>query len=618
MKPASLVALCVTAAACGGHASSAAPPQRPSADATDPVAQPAGPVAPTVAPSDALDDEAVGVELSYGVRVPMRDGVELHAIVYRPVAAEKPVPALLVKTPYMASSYHFEAMEFARHGFAVVLVDARGRGNSDGVFDAFQSDGLDGYDAVEWIAAQPWCNGKVGMFGGSYDGFGQWATVKHRPPHLATIVPTASVGFGIDFPMLNNVSYPYAARWAGYVSQRAPNWLFRDDDLWARIYRRAWEGRTTFRELDEFAGIPSAAFRNWVDHPTLDEFWLGVAPDAEEYAAMDVPILTITGHYDDDQPGAMHYYGAHRTHGSASARERHYLVMGPWDHTGTRRPSVEIGGLRFHPAAVVDLSALHLAWFDWTLRGGPKPEFLRSRVTYYVAEAGEWRYAESLGDVGAAARTLYLGSAGGADDALRSGVLLDAPGAGADRYRVDPNDPRLAEPDAGIGLDMPIVGREDAAPPTGTSLVYHTPPFAEATEVVGAPVLTAYLSMDVPDTDIWVRLYEVLPDGRTVFLTQDVMRARYRTSLAEATPVPSGEVLPYRFDRFTWFARRIRRGSRLRLVVGPPLGYSWQKNYQSGGVIADETPADARVGTITLHYGPEHTSTLELPVVAKP
>jgi hypothetical protein len=551
------------------------------------------------------------VRYQFGARIPMRDGVELQANLYRPESsARKPVPAVFVKTPYGADGYHRWAVYFAEHGYAVAVVDARGRGNSGGVFRAAEDDGKDGHDVVEWLARQAWCNGKVGMFGGSYDGFGQWATLKELPPHLATIVPTASVRFGLDFPMLRNVGYPYVMRWLTYVSAMTTNFgVMYDDAFWRKLYEKTWrEG--DFDQLDELAGNPHETFRKWIAHPSFDDYWRGLAPSAREYAKTDIPILTITGQYDDDQLGAMSYYREHVAAASKAGRAKHYLVMGPWDHGGTRRPAPTVGGLNVGDAAVIDMLALHVAWFDWTLKGGKQPDFLKKRVTYYVTRALEWRWSDDLAGALDGATTWYLGSDGRADDVFASGVLADKPGTGSDPYRSDPGDERFAALDSDVGSETPVAARLDAMPPPGASLVYHTAPFDADVELGGFPSVTLFLKMDVPDTDLMVRLYEVRTDGSTVVLSTDVVRARHRAGLDRTELVPAGKIVRIDFEGMTAFYRRIEKGSRLRLVVGPPAGVSWQKNFQSGKPVAEETAGDARVGTIELVHDAEHPSRL--------
>jgi len=342
-----------------------------------------------------------------------------------------------------------------------------------------------------------------------------------------------------------------------------------------------------------------------------------MVPSPEQYKRISVPILTITGHYDGDQPGAFTFYKRHMQYGTAEAKANHYLIVGPWDHAGTRTPRAEVGGLKFGEASILDLNKLHTEWYDWAMKGGPKPMFLKKRVAYYVVGAEEWKYADSLGNISNSVKTLYLSSNGGAGDVFRAGALSEAtPGASsaADEWTYDPlnTKPGVAEPD-----DEPngLTSQRSVLNLFGEGVIYHSEPFAEATEISGFPKLTAWLKMDVPDTDLETDLYEILPDGSSVQLSGATMRARYRESPREAKPVPAGKIEKYTFDNFTFFSRRIAKGSRLRLVVRSINSTGAEKNYNSGGVVAAETGKDARTAHIALVHDSNHPSAVELPIV---
>jgi len=567
----------------------------------------------------AAGDEEPQVELEWGVKIPMRDGVNLNATVYRPRDAPGSLPVIFTLTPYIADSYHERAWYFARHGFVFVLVDARGRGSSEGVFKAFAQEAKDGYDITEWLAAQPWSNGKVAMWGGSYAGTNQWATAKEFPPHLATIVPAAAAFAGVDFPFWRNIPYPYEIRWLTLTSGATGNGnLFGQEEFWNGKYWELYRDHRPFLDLPQIAGNLTTEFNQWMEHPQQDAYWDAMNPGDTEFALLNLPILTITGHYDGDQPGAMEFYQRHMKHGSAEARQKHFLIIGPWNHAGTRTPRAEFGGWKFGEASLLDMNELHREWYDWTMKSGGKPEFLQDRVAYYVAGAGEWKYAASLDDIATERRRLYLHSDGEAGDAFRSGRMLAAEpleGAAPDGYVYDPLDTRPGELER-EPRDDTITDQTAALNLFGGGLVYHSDPFARDTEVSGYLKLVAWIELDVPDTDFSVSVTEILADGRSVALTQDLMRARYRDSLREAKPVPAGEIVRYQFDGFFWFSRRIAKGSRLRLVFKSPNSIFLQKNYNSGGVVAEESGADARTAHVRLYHDAEHPSYLELPVVS--
>jgi uncharacterized protein len=598
-----LVLLGVLAMAAARRAWAAAPP-------------PAGKEA--AAPAAAAE---AGVDLTWGFKIPLRDGVELNGTVYRPAGQREPLPVIFTLTPYIGDSYHDRAMFFARHGYVFVLVDVRGRGNSGGVFEPFANEARDGHDVVEALARQPWSDGKVAMWGGSYAGFDQWATLKEAPPHLATIVPAAAAHAGVDFPFTHNVFMAYDMQWLTFTSGVTPNAkLFAEGSFWTQKFLDLYRRQAPFATLDRVVGNPSAVFQKWLQHPIFDAYWQAMTPTAEQYAQMSAPILTITGHYDGDQIGALSYYRDFMRYATAAERQRHYLIIGPWDHAGTRTPQKQVGGLEFGDASMLDLNQLHKEWYDWTMKHGERPGFLKKHVAYYVVGPGaeHWKYADDLDAVATGRRTLYLASLGGqANDAFRSGSLdAEAPGrdAAADRYVYDPRDLRpgaLEEHADPNGL----TDQTAALNLGGGGVIYHSAPFAEATEISGWVKLGVWMSLDVPDTDFAVALYEVKADGGSVLLTSDLMRARNRHSTARDELVTPGAVERYDFDGFSWFSRRIAAGSRLRLVLTSPNSSALEKNYNSGKAVATESGADARVAHVTVMHDAAHPSALELPIV---
>ncbi len=561
-------------------------------------------------------DGKVEVDLTWGVKIPMRDGVQLNATLYRPKSSP-PNPAIFTMTPYIADSYHPRAWYFARQSYPFLLVDCRGRGNSGGDFEPFMVDEQDGHDVVEWLAVQPWCDGQVAMWGGSYAGFNQWMALKAAPPHLSTIVPAAAAHGAVDFPFLRNIFYAYEMQWQTLVSGVTGNAnLFEEWPFWIDKFRQLYlEGRP-FKELDQVVGNTSTSFQTWIEHPQPDEYWDRISLSRAEYDRIQIPILTITGHYDDDQPGAMHFYNQHMQSASP-ARDRHYLIIGPWDHDGTRTPSTEFGGLKFDEASLVDMNKLHKEWYDWTMKDGPRPEFLKQRVAYYVTGAEEWKYADSLDELSNHTLKLFLNSKDGiANDVFHSGILQGEPPGDSlpDRYIYDPLDLRPEELEREHIEDY-LTDQRGHLNLFGNGLVYHSQPFEEPVEISGYARLVAWIALDVPDTDFQLILSEILPDGRHIELSYDLLRARYRSSPRYAELVTPGEINRYEFKFATFFSRQIAKYSRLRLLIRCPNSIYLQKNYNSGGVVSEESGVDARAAHVSLYHDDQHPSYLELPVV---
>jgi len=579
--------------------------------------------------SQAQAGDVQPVSVQMGVRIPMRDGVNLAATIFAPQDQRTPLPVILHFTPYIASRFSARALWFARRGYVVAAVDVRGRGNSEGKHRPFVDDGRDGHDVVEWLARQPWANGKVAMIGGSYTGWDQWSTIKEFPPHLATIVPAISTYPGTEgIPKNRNIFLLYTMHWLNTVSGVSEGPSFDDDFLrgkWYEMYRR----HLPFRTLDSVAGNPGTEFQTMVKHPAVDGYWDAMNPTTEDYARIDRPVLTITGHYDADQTGAMLHYRRHLRYAAAKVREKHYLVIGPWDHSGSQRSKRENAGLVFGPASLIDNNELHKQWYDWTMKDGPRPDFLQKRVAYYVMGTEQWKYADSLEAIPTTRVKLYLDSPStGANDLYSSGILGTKPPSrsASDRYVYDPLDTRPGEFEMEQGREYDsynIMGTNaksqryaTSASRFGNGLIYHSEPFPAATELTAYLKLVTWISMDVPDTDFMVTVHEVMPDGTSIQLTDDALRARYRESPRQEKLVSPGEVTRYEFNEFWFFSRQIAKGSRLRLVFWSPNSIYFEKNYNAGGVVAAESGKDARTAHVTLHHDSRYQSYLEIPVVA--
>lgn len=557
-----------------------------------------------------------GSHMQWGVRIPLRDGVQLNATLYLPDPHREASPTIFTLTPYTGQMWHDFGVYFSAHGYPFLTVDVRGRGNSEGNFRPFVQEAADGYDVVEWLARQAYCNGKVAMWGGSYGGYDQWATAKEMPPHLHTIVPVAAAYMGVDMPIQCNVSAPYLMQWLTLVSGRTSQdrLFFNSEVFWGAQFRRWFESGVPFKKLDSFLGNPSAIFQEWISHPLQDSYWDYCNPTSAQYAKISMPVLTITGSYDSDQAGALTHYREHLKNADAADREGHYLVIGPWDHFGTRTPRTEFCGIKVGAESLIDLPKLHLEWYTWTMKDGPKPAFLEKSVAYYVMVADRWRYSDTLAAITARSTPLYLQSIGNPTDVFHSGALTHGCPVNSepDQYIYDPHDIGHAALESTMDPESRTDQRMVHAM-TGKQLIYHSSPFEEPAEISGFFSLCAWISIDQPDTDFRASVYDVALDGSSVLLSADLIRARYRDSLREEKLIRNTDPLRYRFERFTFVSRRIEKGNRLRLIIGPINSIYSQKNYNSGGVVSEESMKDARPVTVKLFHDELHPSALHVP-----
>jgi putative CocE/NonD family hydrolase len=328
-----------------------------------------------------------------------------------------------------------------------------------------------------------------------------------------------------------------------------------------------------------------------------------------------MPILTITGYFDSDQPGALRYYREHMENSSKKAKENHYLLMGPWDHPGTRNPKREIGGLSFGDNSVLDMDQLQIDWFNWVLRGGEKPSILKDRINYYVMGKNIWNHVSKLSQISTKTKRMYLSSVNNsAKDIFHSGRLSEKLPAKQepDFYRYNPLDNLAlnsieASYEYGYFLDQ-------SAASMSNILVYHSAPFRQKITISGVIEFVADISMDVADTDIEVKLYVIMPDGMSYYLGDDKIRARHRSGVNKSEIVIPGMVEQYLFDGFYLTSRELPVGSRLRLVVSPKDSKNWQRNYNAAKAVSEQTKEDAEIATVKIHLA-EGRTYLKLPVL---
>ena len=567
--------------------------------------------------------------------IPMRDSVSLEAWIFKPAHLTGKAPAVLELTQYdIDGARRGEFATFVRRGYVFVQVYVRGRGRSGGekTDDLGLQVGLDGHDVVEWIAAQPWSDGHVVMYGGSFVGMTQWRTAAQVPPHLSAIAPYVPIYPGWDIPNTNGIPQAWTNVILGYTAGRSLNEGFiQRQDYWYGKMLEQYAAYRPFRELDSAIGIApddwwmhggqggkASMFKVWLDRVGDEAFNLGAEPKTADYARMTFPVLTATGYFDDDQPGALRYYRNHEAHAPPAAESLSYLVIGPWDHGGTQRPTKTIMGLTIPDAAVLNMSSFQADWDDWILGRGGKPEFFRDKVAYFMLGADEWRYAPSLpaASSGSDATFCLSDAAGTPADAFHSGELVEtSPRVQAAAIIVsDPHElPEVSMARYVPDEDLMSQFRDFQK----RAIVFHSEPLAHDMEVAGHMRLRLVTEANTPDFDLWAQVLMVLPDGSTIRLGEDIRRARFRDGPFTEELLKPGQIAGIPFE-FYWMARRIPAGARLRLTIAPLNSPSYQKNYNTGGRIGYEKIEDARVATIKVFHDAAHPSCLFMPLAAAP
>ncbi len=568
--------------------------------------------APALAALRELEPSDIG---SRAVRIPVRDGVTLAGLLVQNAALAGPQPVILSVSPYpepLASRY---GNAFALAGYTYLYVDCRGQGGSEGEFVPFERDAEDAYDVIDWVARQPWCNGSVGMTGGSYLGFVQWAAAKKKHPALKAINPMVAVAPGVDFPGRSNIFMPYALQWLTRTTDPTTTTaLFMNQPYWDQLYLQAYRHRLPFDRLDSIRGSLNPVFRRWAAHPHRDAYWSALVPTAEEYARLDIPVLTITGYMDDDQPGALHYYEQHHRHGNPAARDKHYLLMGPYDHSGAQwMPAGHLGAIAVEPEALVPIYEVVIGWFDWVLKGKAKPALLQDKVNYFVMGTGKWQHLPDLHAATTDTLRLYLRPAARTGTA---GLLQPLPGQ---RTRTTglTFDTRFNRDSLEIFRDYGALS-DSGYLHTGRNLVYESAPLPADADISGFLSATLWMKLTAPDADFAVNLYERTPDGKSFPLGNCILRARYRNGPEREELVKPGRIEAYHFKEFFFLSKRLQKGSRLRFTFEPLNSPHWQRNYGSGGAVSRESGADGRVVKATIYQGGPYDSRIEIPCAMGP
>lgn len=547
---------------------------------------------------------ALGVITELDVDVPMRDGVVLRANVFRPDAPGQ-FPAILTRTPYGKGQGC--DLNFVRAGYVVVVQDIRGRYASDGEFVSFHvpdtPEADDGYDSVEWLAAQPYCDGRVGLMGSSYPGWLAWEAASAQPPHLvamsACTIPVECTD--LDFPgsfrpgrrlhwWFNSIA-PDLRRRAGWPP---PHDGQQAKTLWDAPCGDMWLSFLPWQKIAEHLPPPlGEQVRAWLADP-LQPVWRF----AEKRARVQVPNLDFTGWYDHCW-SAGHLPGMQQHGATPAAREQTKVVIGPWNHGG--RGQRQCGEIDFGEQARVDMGLMALHWFDYWLRGLDNGVDRWPPCRYFVMGSGQWRDSATWPPPAAHEETLYL----------EKGALQSDPPAleRLEEYTYDPRDPVPTLWEAGLFTAASDRRKLDHR---ADILRYVSDPLPEDLQIAGHPEVVLYAASSAPDTDFFARLVDDDPDGIALEVCYGFVRARYRHGLDREELLTPGEVAEYHITLGPT-AVSFRAGHRIRLEITSSDFPNHDRNHNTGGDDLAET--ELLPARQTVHHSVTHPSRLVLPVV---
>ncbi|GAC1361215.1 MAG: CocE/NonD family hydrolase [Ktedonobacteraceae bacterium] len=546
------------------------------------------------------------LQIQFDQRVPMRDDITLSADIYLPLGSPHVRrPVILERTPYMKAGISFEMVKyFVRHGYVFVAIDVRGRGDSDGEFLPYFNEGKDGYDAIEWCARQPWSDGNVGTLGASYGGRVQWLAAIERPPHLrAMVVLVPPSDPFVETP--TGTPGPMHICWLHLVSGRALQSMDVVD--WGDVYKHL-----PIISMDDDIGRRIPAWRKEVEHAQLDSYWLPLCYQ-QHFEQVNVPVLHISGWYDDEQIGTpINYIGMTTRALTPGVREQQRLLMGPWGHA--TNASQRLGAIDFGPQAVIDLRAEELNWYDRWLKRLPVEHVPPVRI--FVMGENNWRDEEEWPLARTAWTLYYLHSAGHANSRFGDGSLSTSkPEAGqpVDSYRYNPAEPVLFITDP---TSSQIGGPDDYAALQERSdiLVYTTEPLTTDIEVTGPIIVDLYASSSAPDTDFMAMLIDVWPNNFRQRLCDGMVRARFRNGMDRPALIQPGHVYHYRID--CWNTSQLfRAGHRICLQITSSAFPKYDRNQNIGGPLGVST--ELAIAEQHIYHDAEHPSAVVLPIIAR-
>lgn len=547
-----------------------------------------------------LQSPPQAVVMDFDVRVPMRDGVSLSADIYRPAGAAR-VPIILVRTPYdNGTAAHVAAGKaWAGRGYAYVVQDVRGRGESDGVFYPLVTEADDGYDTIEWLARQSWSDGKVGMIGGSYLGWVQVYAAIRKPPALKAIVPSVTPPDpDRNFPVQFGAYLPGTLSWLAAIAGKTMQDISQHD------LRGAYSHHPLY-EADRLLGRTIPAWRDWLDHPVRDDYWKAQAYQ-EALRDVSIPMLHISGWYDDVLVGTTENFA------NLAGRPNQFLMIGPWGHGINRQ---RLGHLDFGPGAVINLDSVYTRWFDHWLKGVPNGVTRDPRVRIFVMEENRWRDENAWPLDRTRFVKFFLSSGGRANSRFGDGRLDTLPPGAEppDRYRADPAD---AFPFVTDDAFSQIGGPDDyrTVEERRDVLVYSTDPFPAPVEICGPLRVRLFAASSARDTDWATKVLAVRPDGFAQRLNDGVVRARFRHGFEREVFLEPGAVESYDIDNWST-CLRLGAGWRLRLEVASHAFPKFDRNMQTGGPIGKETKGV--VADQTVYHDAERASYLLVPIVGR-
>lgn len=533
------------------------------------------------------EDLKSAYDIQDSVMIKTRDGAFISAMVVRKKETFTPKPVIFQFTIYVRDKGRDikSLKESADNGYVGVIAYTRGKRFSPSEIFPYENDGNDAYDVIDWISKQKWCNGSVGMYGGSYNGFTQWAACKKMHPALKTIVPYVANRPGMGLPMENNVFVNPNYEWSFYVGNNKylDTVAGNDRQRFRKMQFKWWENGTAYKKLDSIDGSPNRLFQRWIKHPSFDEYWQKMAPYKSDFSQINIPVLAFDGYYNDSQNSSLYYV---RELQKYNPQNPVYVIIGPYGHFGTQvGGEIELYDYKVDSKALINIKKITYQWFDYILKNGTKPEILKDKMNYEVMGANEWRSASSIDKMSNGFLTFYL-----TDNKSGKFYSLNAKKPGKSSYlsqEVDFSDRQIQNNDY---YPDPIIRKEID---TTNGYVFVSDPLKEQLLVNGSFLGEIKLSINKKDMDIGVTLYELMPNGEYFHLSYFLGRASYAKDITKRNLLKPNKIESIPFSNTHLVSKQLSIGSRLVVVINVNKNPFSELNYGTGKVVTEETIKDA-------------------------
>lgn len=537
------------------------------------------------------------------ILISTRDGAKISAIIVRSKTEKKPQTAILFHTIYTRKEDINRAYEAADKGYVGVVSYTRGKNLSPNKITPYVHEGNDVYDVIDWITKQEWSNDKVGMYGGSYVGFVQWASMKEKVhPALKTIVPAVAAAPGIAEPMENGVYFNFHYPWWHYVTNNKTldTVAYYNGKRWSDLYFDGYKKGVAYKYLDSLEGMPNPGFNQTLEHPTFDAYWKKITLYKKDFSKINIPILSTTGYYDGGQFGTMHYF---KSHYQFNTNAEHYLLIGPYSHFGAQEhPEKNILGYAIDPVAQLNIKNLIWDWFDYIFKNAKKPVLLKDKINYQLMGSNTWKHASSFQKIATDTLKVYLSK-------HRSGVefksTYNTGNLGLNEHFSLSN---IANTTSYIEQEIDFSDRSQfswnlSGNPNiisktltvGQGFSFVTEPFDKDVELSGMVSGVLNVSINKKDFDCNVLIYEQTADGTFFSLTLPfTTRASMSINIENRNLLTPNKKTAIPIHNFRMTSKKIKKGSRLVVLLNGIKHPFSQLNYGTGKEVSIENIKDAQ------------------------